>query len=346
MKRRVAFGMALFMTVVFGLGGFLLLRQPQGPPEAEGRVWLAAFADRLASPTTWSAKGPAALALFPGLGTWSDSECVRAWSMRDASAPVVTYQRLELGQFGKEPCNQAQFGMLSTTLRQSDGITPGALVERFTEQFGPPEFSRDTGLSGSIKYTWQVHDGIFATLEERVQPGGADDFSVLFVRSYASPTSLASRADGEQWMDRTVDLVTGPALPSARGAAVVPLLKVDMQPVGTEAATCPTMFEANLLNKGPIATGQSLILERLDDAPCEQARFSWFSMRIWQRDPVTAAALAKRFDDKLSTAALWRDFDRNSVKYRWTTPHQTAVELTEDLSASGHYWLSLRAWRL
>lgn len=346
MNRRVALGAAVSLAVALGVGGFLLLRPPQGPPEAEGRAWLAAFADRLASPATWSAKGPAALALFPGLGTWSDGECVRAWSMRNPAAPVVTYQRLELGQYGKEPCGQSQFGMLSTTLRQSDGITPGALVERFTERFGPPEFSRDASLRSSIKYTWQVQDGIFATLEERVQPGGTDDFSVLFVRSYASITSLASPAEGERWMDRTVDLVTGPTLTSARGAAVVPLLKVDMQPVGAEAATCPTMFEANLFNKGPIGTGQSLILERPDDAPCEQARFSWFSMRIWQREPVTAAAFVKRLDDKLGAAAISRDFDRNAVKYRWTTPRRTAVELTEDLSVAGHYWLSLRTWRL
>lgn len=346
MKRRIALGAAVFLAAGLGVGGFLLLRPPQGPSEAEGRAWLVAFAARLASPVTWSAKGPAALALFPGLGTWSDGECARAWSMRDARAPVVTYQRLELGQYGKEPCDQAQFGMLSTTLRQSDGITPGALVEQFTERFGPPEFSRDTDLRGSIKYTWQVQDGIFATLDERVQPGGAEDFSVLFVRSYASPTSLASPADGKLWMDRTVDLVTGPALPSARGAAVVSLLGVEMQPVGIEAATCPTMFEADLLNKGPIGTGQSLILERPEDAPCEQAHFSWLSMRIWQREPVTAATLVKRFDDKLGAAAVSRDFDRNNVKYRWTTPHNTAVELTEDLSGLGHYWLSLRAWRL
>ena len=147
-------------------------------------------------------------------------------------------------------------------------------------------------------------------------------------------------------MSRTVDLITGPALSSARGGAVVPLLEADMRPVGIESETCPTMFEADLLIKEPIGTGQSLILERPDDAPCQQARFSWFSMRIWQRGPVTAAALVKRFDDKLGTAEISRDFDRNSVKYRWTTPHQTAVELTEDLSATGHYWLSLQTWRL
>ena len=345
MRRRTTLGAAVLLAAVSGLGGVLLLR-PHGPPEAEGRAWLAAFADRLASPATWSAKGPAALALFPGLGTWSGTDCVRAWSMRDPAAPVVTYQRLELGQFGDEPCDQAQFGMLSTTLRQSDGITPGALVERFSEQFGPPEFNRDTGLSGSIKYTWQVQDGIFATLEERVQPGGAEDFSVLFVRSYASPTSLASPAEGERWMTRTVDLVTGPALPSARGAAVLPLLETDMQPVGMEAATCPTMFEANLLTKGPIGTGHSLLLERLPDTACDQARFSWFSVRIWQREPVTAAALVKRLDAKLGAAEISRDFDSNGLKYRWTTPHDIAVELSEPLSVPGRYWLSLRAWRL
>ena len=163
MRQRIVLGAAVFLAGACGLGGFVLLR-PNGPPEAEGRAWLTAFADRLTSPTTWSAKGPAALALFPGLGTWSGGECVRAWSTRDPAAPVVTYQRLELGRFGDEPCDQAQFGMLSTTLRQSDGVTPGALVERFSERFGPPEFNRDTGLHGTISYIWQMQDGIFATL--------------------------------------------------------------------------------------------------------------------------------------------------------------------------------------
>ena len=179
-----------------------------------------------------------------------------------------------------------------------------------------------------------------------MQPGGAEDFSVLFVRSYASPTSLASEAEGERWMSQTVDLVTGPALPAAWGAAVVRLLDADMQPVGIDAATCATMFEANLLIKGPIGTAHSLVLERPNDTPCEQSRFSWFSVRIWQHEPVMAAALVKRIDAKVGAAETSRDFEADSIKYRWTTPHGSAVELSENLSASGRHWLSLRAWRL
>ena len=173
-----------------------------------------------------------------------------------------------------EPCGQAQFGMLSTTLRQSEGITPGALAAWFTERFGAPDIDRDTGLQGAITYGWQVQDGIFARLKERVQPGAADSFSLLFVRGYGSPTSLVNAEDGERWLERTIGLVTGPNLPNARGAAVARLTDADMRPDGVGAATCPTIFEAKLLAKAPIGSGQSLILERPDGAPCDQSRFS------------------------------------------------------------------------
>ena len=344
--RRLASGAAILLAAA-GLGCFLVLRGPAVPPEAEGQAWLAGFADRLAAPGPWSARGPAALALFPGLGTWSAGECVLTWSARTPSAPVVTYQRLELGRLNAdEPCDQAQFGLLSTTLRQSEGITPGALAALFTERFGPPAIHRDTGLRGAVTYAWQVQDGIFAHLEERVQPGGADTFSLLFMRSYGSPTALATVQEGERWMDRTVDLVAGPALAEARGpAAVARLVDADLLPDGKDAATCPTSFDANLLAKGPIGSGQSLLLDRPDGAPCEQARFSWLSMRIWQREPVTAQALAARLEARLGAPTLSRDFDRNTVGYRWTTAQGVAVELTEDLSSEGRYWLRLRAWQ-
>ncbi len=336
------------LVAAAGLGCFLLLRGPAVPPEAEGQAWLAGFADRLTASGTWGARGPAALALFPGLGTWSDGgTCVLTWSKRDLSAPVVTYQRLELGRLGAdEPCDQAQFGMLSTTLRQSEGITPGALAALFTERFGPPDIHRDTSLRGAVTYVWQVQDGIFAHLEERVQPGGADTFSLLFMRSYGAPTAFATPQEGERWMDRTADLVAGPALAEARGPATVArLVDADLVPDGRNAATCPTSFDANLLTKGPIGSGHSLRLERPDGAPCEQARFSWLSMRIWQREPVVAGALAARLDSRLGTATLSRDFDRNTVTYRWTTNRGIAVELTEERSPIGRYWLGLRAWR-
>jgi len=116
-----------------------------------------------------------------------------------------------------EPCDQTQFGMLNRTLRQSEGITPDALAALFAERFGPPDIHRDTALHGDITYVWQVRDGIFAHLAERVQLGGADTFSLLFVRSFASPTSLANTNVGERWMERTISLVAGPDLPNARG---------------------------------------------------------------------------------------------------------------------------------
>ena len=294
--RHLVVGAAALVAAAVGLGCFLLLRGPAVPSGAEGEAWLTGFADRLAAPGTCSARGPAALALFPGLGPWSGGDCVLTWSKRDPSAPVVTYQRLELGRLrAEEPCDQAQFGMLSTTLRQSEGITPGALAAMFTERFGPPDIHRDTSLRGAITYAWQVQDGIFAQLEERVQPGGADTFSLLFMRSYGAPTASATAQEGERWMDRTTDLVAGPALADARGpAAVARLVDADLVPDGRDAVTCPTSFDANLLTKGPIGSGHSLRLERPDGASCEQARFAWLSMRIWQREPVTAGALEAR----------------------------------------------------
>ena len=344
-RGRMIGGAALLAAA--GSGCFLLLRGPAVPPEAEGQAWLAGFADRLAAPNTWSARGPAALALFPGLGPWSGGDCVLTWSKRDPSAPVVTYQRLELGRLrADEPCDQAQFGMLSTTLRQSEGITPGALAALFTDRFGLPDIHRDTALRGALTYAWQVQDGILAHLEERVQPGGADTFSLLFMRSYGAPTAFATAQEGERWMDRTADLVAGPVLAEARGpAAVARLVGADLVPDGREAATCPTSFDANLLTKGPIGSGQSLLLDRPDGTACEQARFSWLSVRIWQREPVTAAAMVARLDARLGAATLSRDFDRNAVRYRWTTAGGIAVELTEDLSPAGRYWLGLRTWR-
>ena len=341
---RVAIGGAVL--VVVGLACFLVLRGPVVPAEAEGRAWLAEFADRLTASRTWGARGPAALALFPGLGPWPTGECVLAWSNRDTSAPVVTYQRLELGRLNTdEPCAQAQFGMLSTTLRQSDGITPGALAERFTERFGPPAMERDASLHGTLTSTWQMQDGIFAIMQERLQPGGEDTFSVLFVRSYAAPASLADAAESERWMERTVSLMTGPDLPDARGSAAAALLDADMEAHRGGDLTCPTTFVANLLARKPIASGQMLLLEQPEGTPCDQARFSSLSMRIWQHDPVTAAALAGRLNARLGAPALSRDFERNTVQYQWTTAHGTTIELVEDLSDTGRHWLTLRTWR-
>lgn len=342
--RRTALPLAALLLGAAGLGWFLL--RPAAPPlEAEGRAWLSAFANRLTDRATWAARGPAALALFPGLGPWSTDDCVLAWSNRDPSAAVVTYQRLELGRLDGDACDQAQFGLLSTTLRQSEGITPSALVERFTAQFGTPEIARSAQLNGTISYKWQVGDGIFARMEEPVGPDGGDSFSVLFVHYYGSPTALATPVEAERWMDRTVELVTGPALAAARGPAIIPLLDASMQPSEIGGTDCPLYFDSDPRRKAPIATQESLILEREEGAPCPTTRLSHLSMQVWVREPVTAAAVVGRIGKRLGEPAVSRDFDRDRIGYRWTTKEGLALELLENTSLSGRYWLTLRTWR-
>ena len=149
-RRRLTAG-ALLLTSVFVLG-WLTLRPAAVPSEAEGRAWLAGFADLLTSSRLLAAKGPAAIVLFPGLDPEAAPECVTTWSRRDPSAPIVVRQSVDLGRLPGDACDQAQFGNLSMTLRQSEGVTPGVLVQRFTEAFGQPVINRDTGLDGSIGY--------------------------------------------------------------------------------------------------------------------------------------------------------------------------------------------------
>lgn len=329
-----ATGLLLVAAVV--LAWFLVLRPPAVPSEAEGQAWLTGFADRLTDARTLDAKGP---------GAWSADDCATSWSHRDPSAPIVTYQRLELGRLGTDACDKAQFGMLSTTLRQSEGITPGALAERFTGQFGQPDIHRDAGLRGSVIYRWDILDGVWVQIDEPVRPGGADDFSVLFVRSYASPAALPTVAEGLAWMDGTVALLTGPELPRARGTAAAELAGAAMLGHPSGASGCSTDFTADLLKQQPIGSGQTLLLERAEGQPCSEARFSWFSMRVWQRAPVTAEALVTRIDARLGSPAVARVFDRDGITYRWRTAHGTTVELFEGLRGDWQHWLTLRAWR-
>ena len=336
-----AIGLLLAATAV--LAWFLVLRPPAVPSQADGEAWLTGFADRLVDARTLGAKGPGALALFPGLGVWSTGDCVTSWSRTDTSAPIVTYQRLELGRLGADACDKAQFGMLSTTLRQSEGITPGALAERFTGQFGQPDIHRDAGLRGSVTYQWQILDGVWVHMGEAVRPGGADDFSVLFVRNYASPAALPTVAEGLAWMDGTVALLTGPELAQARGAAVPELIGAAMQARTANASGCPTTFMADLLKQQPIGSGQTLFLDQDEGQPCAEARFSGLSMRVWQRAPVTAEALVTRISAKLGSPAVARAFDRDGITYWWRTAHGTTVELFEGLTGDWRHWLTLRA---
>jgi len=334
----------LLLVAAAVLAWFLVLRPPAVPSQADGEAWLAGFVDRLVDARTLGAVGPGALALFPGLGPWSAGDCVTSWSRTDPSAPVVTYQRLELGRAGADACDKAQFGMLSTTLRQSEGITPGALAERLTGQFGQPDIHRDAGLRGSVTYQWQILDGVWVHMSEAVQPGGADDFSVLFVRSYASPSALPTVSEGLAWMDGTVALLTGPELPRARGAAAAGMVGAAMQGYPDGASDCQTDFMADLLKQQPIASGQTLSLEQDEGRPCSQARFSRLSMRVWQRAPVTAEALVTRISAKVGSPAVTRVFDQDGITYQWQTAHGTTVELFEGLTGDWQHWLALRAW--
>ena len=344
MNRRTAGGAVVLAAAGLVLGG-LFLNRPSPPPEAEGLRWLDGFVDRLSAPSTWAARGPAAAALFPGLRPASGEGCVLTWSGTADADPVVTRQSLDLGRLSPdEPCDAAQFGMLSTTFRASEGINPGALAERITARFGPPDIRRDPALRGTITYDWLAQDGILAHLEEPVRPGGADTFSLLFTRSYGAPTAVAEPAEGERWMDRTVALLAGPALVNARGAAAVKLIDADLRPEAGGTETCPTSFGDDRRDKGPIVSSYFLLLDRPDGA-CADARFDSLSMRIWQREPVTAAAVATRFGARLGPAVVSRDFDRNKVSYRWSTPPGLVVELWEDVSAEGRHWLLLRASR-
>ncbi len=320
---------------------FVLLRPPAVPSEADGRAWLTGFTDLLTSSRLLGAKGPDAPALFPGLQAEAAADCVTTWSRTDSSAPIVTRQRLEVGRLGDDACDKAQFGMLSTTLRQSEGVAPGALARQFTEAFGPPAIDRDTGLNGSISYTWQILDGVFARMEEPVGPGAAGTFSVLFVRFYASPTTLPTAAEAAAWMDSTVDLVTGPALAHAQGPATAGMVGAAMQATPDTDEGCQTYFMTDPLIKGPIGSGQTLILSHAEGQPCDETGFVSLSMMVWQRAPVTAEALVSRIIDKLGSPIVTRAFDQDRVSYHWRTQHGTTVELLEGLTGEWRHWLRL-----
>lgn len=339
-RRRWLAAGALLLASMAILGWFIL-RPSAVPPEAEGQAWLAGFADLLTSSRLLGAKGPAAIALFPGLDPEAAPECVTTWSRSDPSGPIVVRERVELGRLAGDACDQAQFGTLSTTLRQSQGVTPGALVQRFTEAFGPPAINRDTGLDGSISYLWLVLDGVFVRLEEPAGPRAIGTFSILFTRFNAAPTAFPTPADGGAWMDRTVDLLTGPALAHAQGQAARGMVDAPMEATPSDDG-CPTYFTANLLTKGPIGSGQTLSLDRAEGQPCDQAGFASLSMMVWRNASVTAEALVSRFSEKLGSPVVTRAFDRDEIAYRWRTRYGTTVDLMEGLAGDWRHWLRLR----
>ena len=314
------------------------------PAEAEGRAWVTAFVDTLASPGTLGAQGPAAAVLFPGLRPVAQDGCVTQWSLRDSSAPIVTSQRLELGRLPGEACNQAQFGLLSTTLRWSDGVAPGIMAERLTERFGPAQMHQDPVANGSVTYEWQVLDGTFIHMDQPARPG-ARAFSLLFMRSLGSPDHLPTEAEGLAWLDRTADLVSGPALVRARGPAAVALVGAKMVARIRDASGCPSTFMDDLLTRGPIESGGTLYLDRPEGRRCEDAVVSSLSLQAWRRGPVTAAALVTRIGARLGAPAVSRQFDRDEVAYRWRTAHGLTVEVVEGLSGGMEQVLRVRAFR-
>lgn len=335
-------GLGAGLLASAALVAWFVLRPPAAPSKADGEAWLTGFADLLTSSRPLGAEGRDAAALFPGLQPDPAAECVTAWSRTDPSAPIVMRQRLDIARLDGEPCDKAQFGSLGTTLRQSEGVTPGALVRRFTEAFGPPSIDRDIALNGSISYRWLILEGVFVRLEEPVGPGAAGPFSVLFVRFYASPTTLPSAAEGEAWMDGTVDLMTGPALAHARGPAAAAMVDASLQAAPYADDGCPTYFWADLRKKGPIGSGQVLTLSRAEGRPCEDAEFAGLSMMVWLRGPVAAEALVGRISAKLGDPVVTRVFDADEIAYQWRTPHGTTVNLLEGLAGDSRHWLRLR----
>ncbi len=346
MRRRASLVAAAALVALLALAAWrFLLAGPQTPSEADGQAWLSSFADLLTSPRALGSRGPTALALFPGLGTWSAGDCVTEWARTDTSAPIVTYQRLELGRKPGEPCAEAQFGLLSTTFRASDGITPGTLIDRFTQQFGPPEFHHDWMLRGSLTYTWQVANGIFIHLDEPVGPGRGEAFSLLFVRSYGTPTALATPSQAEQWMDATVALVTGPYLAKAPAAEAIKMVGLPMTPELRDGDGCPEAYDAVPDKPGPIGSHQELRFDRQPGQACDTARFEAFSMEIWKREPLTAEALAERITRRLGQPAVSREPGQDGFSDRWSTPFGTTVDLYEGLSGGMQHVMRLRVER-
>ena len=347
MRRRASLVAAAALVALLALAAWrFLLAGPQTPSEADGQAWLSSFADLLTSPRALGSRGPTALALFPGLGTWPAGDCVTEWARTDTSAPIVTYQRLKLGRKPGEPCAEAQFGLLSTTLRASDGITPGTLIDRFTQQFGPPEFHHDWMLRGSLTYTWQVADGIFIHLDEPVGPGRGEAFSLLFVRSYGTPTALATPSQAEQWMDAIVALVTGPDLAKAPAAEAIKMVGLPMTPELRDGDGCPEAYNAVPDKPGPIGSRQELRFDRQPGQACDEARFEAFSMEMWKREPLTAEALAERITRRLGQPAVSRELGQDGLSYRWSTPFGTAVDLYEGLSGGMQHVMRLRVERV
>ena len=335
---------AVIVAALAVLLAWFSLTRSNGPDEAAGRAWLERFANLLTSPDLLGARGPAALSLFPRLGTWPASGCQTGWRSSDGLGPFVVSQSLELAQQEPDPCDRAQFGELSTVLRQSESVTPGAMADLLTQQFGAPAVHREVGLSGSIAYDWDVLYGVHIRMVEPVRPRGADTFSVVVTRFVGASTAIPSPADGERWLDQAVSLLTGPDLPAARGMQAVKLVDASMVPDPTPGGGCASSFSTgSAAAKEAIAYEKSLTLQ---DAPsdCANAAFRHLSMTVWQRAPVTVEALVQRLEAKLGQPMLNRDFNLHSLRYEWKTGLGTTVGVSEFIGSADRLF-SASVWR-
>ena len=326
--------LALLLLVGVVVGGWFAVHRNTAPDAQMGRAWLDNFAVQLTSPGLLGARGPSALALFPRLGTWPASGCQAEWRKADGLGPVILSQSLELARLDADPCEQAQFGQLGTVLRQSEGVTPGALAERLTERFGAPQVHRDTSVDGSITYEWDVLYGIHIRMEEPVGLAGADTFSVMVTRFLGASGGLPSPADAERWLDRTAALLTGPDLSAAHGMQAVRLVDAAMPPEATLGGGCATSYATSgAAPREAIAYDKRLTLDTA--APdCDDAGFEHLSLTIWTQGPVTVQALVERVTAKLGPPALNRDFARHSLHYEWNNGLGTTVGVTETVGAS------------
>ena len=122
------------IAVLASLGGWFVFTRNTAPDEDAGRAWLNGFVDLVTSSTP--ARCPRThrpLAVFPSWGPGPATGCQSDWRKSDGLGPIVVSQDLELAREEPEPCDQAQFGQLSTVLRQSEGVTPrcaGLSVDR------------------------------------------------------------------------------------------------------------------------------------------------------------------------------------------------------------------------
>ncbi len=339
-RRMLAAGFALLAAAGIAIGAAAL--RPPGPSEAEGAAWFKQFADLITSDRLLGAHGPGIATLFPGLTPDLPADCDAEWRLDDRWAPIVTEQRLELGRFPDAPCDTVQFGILRTTLRQSANVTPGAFVQRLTEEFGPPEVTRETGLTGSIVYRWLVLDGMYIRIEEAAGPGAHPVFSVDVTKFLGSPDRVATPEEGERWMTATVALLTNPALAAARGPAAVAMIPAPLQPMGLTDEECPSIYRTDVRIKGPIASEEALYLDHTEGRPCAQAPFSQYSVSIWQRAPVTAEALVARFSATLGAPAVTREFDRQGIEYTWKTHFHTVIGLFEGFGGDWSRYMRLR----